>query len=137
MLSEEVLFRGYMVQIIGRFTGNRAVLVALPGLIFAALHLGNPEVGYGGGWAIATYVLVALYLTWLVIRGDGLEYAFGLHLGINLFVFSIMGSTASPYPAPTIFFVDTINYAAGLPIMIAIFGIHYWVLFGRRRALPA
>ena len=134
VLAEEVFFRGYLVQAVGRVTQFRAVLVGAPALVFAAMHLGNPEVLYGGAWAAIAYVTVAIYLTWLVVRGDGLEHAFGLHLGINLFVFSIVGSPASPYPAPTILYVDKVDYALGYPVLIAMFAAHYWVLFGRRRA---
>ncbi len=86
VLAEEVMMRGYVMQLIGRATGNVLLRLLLPALIFTALHIANPEALAGGAWALGVYFCMAIYLGFLVLWGDGLEYAFGTHLGNNLFV---------------------------------------------------
>lgn len=130
VLAEETLFRGWILQAVGRFTSNRALLVGVPSAIFALAHFQNPEVGFGGEWVLAFYIVMAVYLTWITIRGNGLEYAFGLHLANNLIVFSIVGNAASPYPSPTIFYATSIDFALDLAAFAAMILIHYGVCFG-------
>ena len=47
--AEELVFRGYVLQGLGRLLRNPLVLVVLSGLLFAIPHLLNPEVDGEGG----------------------------------------------------------------------------------------
>lgn len=131
VLAEEVLFRGYLLQAVGRFTANRLALVAIPAGIFAVIHFANPEAIAGGVAALGYYVIMASYLTWITIKGNGLEYAFGLHLANNLTVFSILGNAAAPYPSPTVFYASNVNFALGLAFFAIMLALHYWICFVR------
>lgn len=133
VLAEEVFFRAYLVQLVGRFTRRRAIVVAAPAAIFTAAHFANAEVSAGGLWVIAYFGVMSLYLTWLTVRGNGLEYAFGFHLATNLFALSVVTSGVTAYPTPTIFFVHEASLSAGVPTVVVLCAAHYWLLFGRGR----
>jgi len=126
--AEEVFFRGYLYQMVGRMTGNHAVRLLVPATLFAGVHLANPEVEAGGVWAILVYVAIALYLGWLTLRSGGLEMAIGLHLGNNLIAISLVGSTGSPRLAPTVFFVNNPNFAVEFFATVVAFTLHWLIV---------
>jgi membrane protease YdiL (CAAX protease family) len=45
--AEELLFRGYLLQGTGLVTRRTVLLTVVNGVLFAVLHLSNPEVGRG------------------------------------------------------------------------------------------
>lgn len=76
--SEELLFRGYLTQELGRFIRNRVLLVTIVALIFAALHLN----AYGP--LTFPYMIAASVAFSLVTLRDGrLEVAIGAHTAMN------------------------------------------------------
>lgn len=126
--AEEVFFRGYLYQMVARMTGSDAVRLLVPAALFAAIHLANPEVKAGGVWAILAFVSIALYLGWLTLRSGGLEMAIGLHLGNNLIAIALVGSSASPRLAPTIFFVNDPIYVVEFFATLAVFALHWLIV---------
>lgn len=104
VLTEEVIVRGYLLQAVGLLTPIFLVRLIVPGAFFGLLHLANAEIGAGGGIALAIYIMVGLYLTFLVLRSSGLEQAVGFHLANNLFSFSIVGYAAGDFQVPSVLF---------------------------------
>ena len=133
VLSEEVFFRGYLVQAVGRFVARRWVAILVPTLLFWGAHMNNGPAVQGGLAAVAIYGVMAFYLTFLAVTCDGLEHPFGVHLGINLFAFLIEGDAASWYPTPTVFIAEPEGYGFTLLATIAIFLAHYFLVVRRRR----
>lgn len=129
VLTEEVLFRGYILQLVAWVTRNGALRLLVPVALFVAMHLPNKEVEQGGLWFLLVYVVYGVYMTLLAIRGNGLEYSFGFHLGSNLFALSVISNTAASLPTPTIF----LHRAPMIPIialeLAVICALHYWVVF--------
>lgn len=77
--GEEALVRGYPFQLLARTWGDGAAL-GVSSVLFGALHLGNPSVG----WLAAVNVTAAgLFLGVLVLRTASLWWATGAHLGWN------------------------------------------------------
>jgi CAAX protease family protein len=105
-LAEEAIFRGYVLQGVARATTSFAVRLLVPALLFAVLHFGNAPVANGGLWPALDYVIVAFYLTFLAIRGDGIEHAWGFHLGNNLLAFVLIRPAVSDFDVPSLFVVD-------------------------------
>ncbi len=134
VLAEEVVFRGYLLQLVGRFTGLRLVLLLLPASLFWAAHLENEPVYLGGIWAILGYAAIALYLTFLALACNGLEHAIGVHLGVNLYAFLIEGVGGSWYPTPTVVLITDLDFRFSLLTLIAALAIHYWLLVRPGRA---
>ncbi len=134
VLSEEVFFRGYLVQAVGRFVSRPWLVILVPSLLFWGAHLNNGPAVEGGLWAVAVYGVMAYYLTYLAVTCDGLEHAVGVHLGINLFAFLVQGASGGWYPTPTVFVTEPDGYEFTLLATIAIFLVHYVLVVrpGRR-----
>ena len=137
VLTEEVLFRGYILQLVAWVTRNGALRLLVPAAPFVAMHLLNREIEQHGMWMLLIYVVLGVYMTLLAIRGNGLEYTFGFHLGINLFALTVISTTAASLPTPTIF----LDRAPILPIaaleLPVICALHYWIVFRLLRGRQA
>ena len=129
VLAEEVVFRGYILQTVGLVTRVFAIRLAVPALLFAAAHGANQEITTGGIWAIAIYVSMGFYLTFLVLRGSGIEEATGFHLANNIFAFSVLGYAAGDFYFPTILFdPSTTIDSYDLAMVVAALGLHFIIL---------
>ena len=91
--AEELLFRGYLMQTLGRWLKNPAWAIILPAPIFMVLH------GYGlwGLLSVLTMALIAGFLCWYT---GGLEAGIGLHIAnnVSIFIFGLLG-LADPFDA--------------------------------------
>jgi len=129
IFAEEIVFRGYLLQMIGRSTKLYLVRLIVPALVFAGLHAGNPEVTGGGQLALASYFVASLYLGFLVLWGDGLEYALGLHLGNNLFGALILSSSDSIFGAPTLFVSPPPDWSMSMLLFYSFgFVLHFMIM---------
>lgn len=90
---EEILFRGYLAQGVGKWTRSRWWALIIPSVLFALMHSANPEVKEFGFWLMMpNYLLMGLLLGIISILDDGIELALGVHfinnaLGSILFTF--------------------------------------------------
>lgn len=128
VFTEELLFRGYLTQAVGRVTGSLALRLFIPAALFVGLHLANPEVSHNALAAVAGYALVALYLGVLTLRGNGLEEAIGFHLANNLFVLLVVGGTVTAAPSAAPLVVEP-SLKAVLIVEPILYGCHYVLLF--------
>ncbi len=129
IMAEEVLVRGYLLQLIGLITPVYLIRLLAPGLIFGALHFWNPEVLASGGVAIGIFMIAGTYMTFLVLRSNGLEQAAGVHFANNIFVFLVLGNAADQFDTPTVFFdpsttIDNID----LLVSAGVFALHFIIL---------
>ena len=90
--AEEVVFRGYPLQ-----TLTRAKLawlgVMLTSILFALLHLGNPNVARG--FTFANTALAGVWLAIAYLRTRSLWFPFGIHWAWNWMQASIFGLPVS------------------------------------------
>lgn len=82
---EEILFRGFLLQLFGKATQKGIYLIAINGILFASLHLMNPEVDTLGGSAVVYYIISGIFASLITIMDNGLELSWGFHLANNLF----------------------------------------------------
>lgn len=82
---EEILFRGFLLQLFGKITQKGIYLVLINGVLFGALHLMNPEIDTLGAFAVVYYVVSGIFTSFIAIMDDGLELSWGFHLANNLF----------------------------------------------------
>ena len=90
--SEEMLFRGYLTQALGRIFRRRSTIVAIVGLVFGAMHFnayGPLTVPYLFGLSVI-FSIVSL-------RDERLELTIGAHAGMNWFAISA-GALAAGHP---------------------------------------
>jgi uncharacterized protein len=91
--SEELFFRGYLVQGLAARFANPAVWVLLPVLLFAAGHYGL-EVGIPLTIAYLLFIgFMGLSFTWLVIRTGNLGASIGAHFGNNIVALLLFSNT--------------------------------------------
>lgn len=94
--AEEILFRGYLLQVARRGFRSRWAAALLSGTLFALAHL-----GYGlesAAFSLASAVAATLFVVLL----GGLEFSMGAHIGNNLiiaFLFQDLSNANAPSAA--------------------------------------
>lgn len=78
--AEEYVFRGYLMQAVGRWLRHPAFAILLPVPLFVLGHLYDPI----GQLSVGIFAVAAGWLTW---RTGGLEAAIALHVVNNLLAF--------------------------------------------------
>ncbi|MFF6908196.1 CPBP family intramembrane glutamic endopeptidase [Streptomyces sp. NPDC012389] len=116
--AEEYVFRGWLVQVIGRTVRSPWPAVVLASLLFALAH------GFGQLTGFILLFYSALWWGWLVIRTGGLEAVIALHVANNLLAFGLaagFGELAStetaadaPWQAMVVEFVFAPLYCLGM-----------------------
>ncbi len=112
--SEEILFRGYLTQALGRIVRSRVAIAAIVAIIFGLLHLSTH-----GPLTVPYFVLMSLIFSLVALRDDRLELAIGGHAATNLFGFIAANTTLF---APGIIGLDAatlpLNWASILVLII-------------------
>ncbi|MGJ3253172.1 MAG: CPBP family intramembrane glutamic endopeptidase [Elainellaceae cyanobacterium] len=111
--TEELFFRGYIVQGASIVWSNRVFLALVPAVIFALTHLLNSEASAGGWLTVFINYFLVPGLVWTVVSLiDGTtELAIGVHFANNIggnLLMGVAGSdvTGSAVTAPTLFTVS-------------------------------
>jgi membrane protease YdiL (CAAX protease family) len=127
--TEELFFRGYIVQGASIVWTNRVFLAIVSAVIFTLPHLLNPE-AIAGGWLTIffSYFLVP-GLVWTVVSlVDGTtELAIGVHFANNIGGILVINAAGSAVNAPALFTISKFHatYAAlsmlvAVPVFLAI-----------------
>jgi uncharacterized protein len=82
---EEVLFRGYLFQLIGARFKKGIFPVLFTGILFGLVHGANPEVAKIGNILLLYYISTGLFLGMISLMDDGLELSMGYHAANNIF----------------------------------------------------
>jgi len=132
--SEELLFRGYLMQSIGLWIHRPLVSALLSSLMFMLLHLVNPEVG-SGFWRMAlVYFGMGLLFALVTLKDNRLELAIGAHAANNLFAALFANYADSPLPTPALFTTSKIDATYALVSFLVIATLFYAGLFARKRS---
>ncbi|GAA0872169.1 CPBP family intramembrane metalloprotease [Gangjinia marincola] len=83
---EELVFRGYLMQGFGIFSGSRFIALLATSLIFGLLHIANPEIAKMGYIVMVSYIGTGFFLGILTLMDEGIELAMGFHAGNNLLI---------------------------------------------------
>lgn len=129
-LTEEVFFRGYLMQGFSQVFKNGLIPLILTSLMFGSAHMSNPEISaYGSGLMFAYYVAFAMVLGAITLLNEGLELAYGIHLANNLISALTVTSENSVLKTDAIFYVKAENAAAELVLalcsLLAVFVV-FW-----------
>jgi uncharacterized protein len=131
--SEELFYRGYIVQGASRIWSNRVFLALISGVIFTIPHLLNPEVRAGGWLTIFSNYFLGTGLVWAVVSLiDGTtELAIGAHFANNIVGFLTFNGPESAVSTPALFtlsaFHATFVALANLVIVPLFLAIAYGV----------
>jgi membrane protease YdiL (CAAX protease family) len=85
ILFEELFMRGYLMQMFYNVLKVPAFAILMSAIVFAVLHLGNPEVE-AFGWHIMMpyYLSAAIMYGILTVWDNGVEIAVGVHAANNI-----------------------------------------------------
>jgi membrane protease YdiL (CAAX protease family) len=131
--TEELLFRGYLLQGMSLLSRNFWFLTLSNSLLFASLHLSNPEASSSQGWAFLFYFVAGFFPALITLKDGSLELAIGYHIANNLFVALLVKPKVSVLDTPAIL---TATGDLDLRLGLVIFGlaaiVFYYVFFARR-----
>ncbi len=121
--TEELFFRGYIVQGASLIWSNRVFLSIVSAVIFTLPHLLNPE-AIAGGWltVFSNYFLVPGLLWTVVSLIDGTtELAIGVHFANNIGGILLFNITGSAVTTPALFTISEYHATYGaLSVLVAI-----------------
>lgn len=134
--AEELVFRGYVLQGLGRLLRSPPVLVVLSGLLFAVPHLLNPEVAaYGLAIMAANYFVMGLFLGAVALRDGRLELAIGAHAGNNLLLALVVRYDDSVFETESVFTAGALDPVYSLVTLLFSAALFYWWFFRRSSAV--
>lgn len=82
--TEELVFRGYLMQGFGRLSLNKLFPLVMTSVIFGTMHITNPEVSKLGYTIMIYYIGTGFFLGILTLMDEGLELSLGFHAANNL-----------------------------------------------------
>jgi CAAX protease family protein len=101
---EEIMFRGYLMQGFAVLMKNRWMPVIFTSVLFALMHVINPEVKEYGFWKMMPqYLLFGLIFGIMTVMDDGAEAAIGAHAANNAFLSVMLTSKSSVLQTPSVF----------------------------------
>ncbi|WP_414620292.1 lysostaphin resistance A-like protein [Calothrix sp. CCY 0018] len=121
--TEELFFRGYIVQGASMIWANRVFLAIVAAVIFTLPHLLNPEAIAGGWLTVFSNYFLATGLLWTVVSLiDGTtELAIGAHFANNIIGILLFNIAGSAVTTPALFTISEFHatYVA-LSVLVAI-----------------
>ena len=89
--AEELLFRGYLLQMIRARGGGFWLAIALPSLAFGLLHYEPNTFGQNAFLVVAATTVLGILLRKVTLRTGNLGAALGIHFANNLTVMFLLG----------------------------------------------
>ncbi len=131
--TEEVLFRGYLLQGFGVLFKNRWAPLLATSVLFGSLHFANPEVDEFGLGIMVYYIGTGLFLGVITLVDEGLELALGFHAANNLIGALLMSSEWTAFQTESIFiFTGQPNLMGEIILSLGICYPLIFYLFKRR-----
>ena len=125
---EELLFRSYILQGIKLRTKKNSIAVLISGIMFGAIHIGNPEIAKIGYHIIVYYMLVGVFLALISLFDNGIELALGYHAANNVFAALMITNNWQAFQTDAVF-MDNADPGMGLDTIIGILFILPLVFF--------
>jgi CAAX protease family protein len=131
--SEELLFRGYLVQGTSLISRNRVFLALLSGFLFMLPHLFNPEMAANFAVMALSYFLFGAFLAWISLVDGTIELAIGAHITNNLFATLLVTYPESAIPSPALFSTTHFDPVFSLIVQLIACAVFYAVVFIRAK----
>ncbi len=129
--TEELFYRGYLMQGLSLLTKNPVVLTLATSLAFAIPHFNNPEMQRGFLLMALNYSLWGVFVAVITLQDNGLELALGVHAANNLFIFLFLNTPDSALTTPAIWtYVRPIHAGEDLMSTLLYAALFYFVFFG-------
>jgi len=137
--TEELVFRGYLMQQLAARFHNRWIWWVLPAVIFGAIHY-SPLHGENSWLVVGATILTGLILGDITARFGDLSIAMGIHFANNLVVIFLLG-VPGQISGLSLFLHDfniqdtdamRIGILSSTGLMLAIYFVYLLVMRGRR-----
>ncbi len=126
--AEELLFRGYLFQAIGKWSKKGWVAIAVTGLACGMLHGANPEVLKIGSILLIFYITTGFFLGIMTQMDGGIELSIGYHAVNNIFAALILTNDWQAFQTDALF-IDRSPPAFGLESWLTLLLIQPLILF--------
>ena len=132
--SEELIFRGYLMQGFGNLAKNKWFPLLMTSLIFGMLHIANPEVDKMGYSILIYYIGTGLFLGIITLMDEGMELALGFHFANNFIGALLVTSDWTAFQThsvlistsdPSVFFDIILPISIIFPILVVLFAKKY------------
>lgn len=108
--AEELVFRGWLVKVVGAWFPDPRMVLVLSGLLFSAIHF-DPNLD-----AFLVRMAMGVGLCWMTLRLGGIEFAVGAHAANNIVILLFVQPMALKPEAAHAFPPETLVIA---PLMLA------------------
>ena len=132
---EELFFRGFLSQTLSKAIKNPFVINVLASLIFAGLHLANPEVQNDYLSALIVYGSIGFAWGFAAYLFGGLEISIGAHFANNAFGLLIVGYENSALPSSALFTAPAADLSGSIAGSLLMMSIWLVLVLGLRRLL--
>lgn len=130
--TEELIFRGYLMQGIGLAFKNGIAPLIITSVLFGLMHASNPEAkAYGLLIMMPYYIFFGAFLGILTLLDEGAELAMGIHCANNLMSSLLVCSKNSVLQTDAIFYTSSENPGGEFLIWAIMASICFFILFKR------
>lgn len=89
-LGEELLFRGFLLRLLGAVLPIRLIAVTLISGTFISLHIGNPDIQADIYFSLIIFAALEVLYYWMLFRTRSVMATWGMHWINNVFAFLIV-----------------------------------------------
>jgi membrane protease YdiL (CAAX protease family) len=134
--TEEFIVRGALMQMVFRMTSQAWLVILLPAIAFAALHVSNLPEG-AGVVAYLPYFSMGLVWGWIAWRTGSIWFTWGLHYANNAFNAVLVGNPDDVYTPVSGLYAHVTTDSDTLIALPDVFGalvtaVVVWFLLRRR-----
>ncbi|MGZ3885554.1 MAG: CPBP family intramembrane glutamic endopeptidase [Bacteroidia bacterium] len=132
--TEEIFFRGYLVQGLSQVFKNGIVPLIITSVLFGWMHMSNPEAKtHGWMMMLPYYASFGFFLGAVTLLDEGLELALGVHCANNLMSGLLVTSPSSVLQTDAIFLVNTESPMAEFILWLVMATITFFIFWRKYR----
>lgn len=132
---EELFFRGFLSQTLSKVMKSPIVINVIGALLFASLHLANPEVQNDYVSALIVYGSIGFAWGFAAYLFGGLEISIGAHFANNAFGLLIVGYENSALPSSALFTAPAAELSGSIVGSLLMMSMWLVLVLGLRRLL--
>ena len=125
---EEVIFRSYLLQGFKYRLRSNKVAVLISGIMFGAIHIGNPEIQVIGYHILIYYMAVGIFLGLITLFDNGMELAIGYHAANNIFAAIVVTNDWQAFQTDALF-LDTSQPGFAWDVLLGLFVVLPFIFF--------
>ncbi|MFN8117047.1 MAG: CPBP family intramembrane glutamic endopeptidase [Bacteroidia bacterium] len=128
--TEELIFRGYLMQGFGLVFKNGIVPLIITSVLFGLMHASNPEAkAHGLLIMMPYYIFFGAFLGVLTLLDEGAELAMGIHCANNLLSSLLVCSKNSVLQTDAIFYSSVENPGDEFVVWLIMASLCFFILF--------